>query len=306
MKVKYQILLAALVLSSLLWFSLNLNLTYEIERNVPVKINISKPYAVANRLPLDLEVKIKGRGWTLLRLFTSFSLDFNYEVKAVSNEQIVILTKPYLNDVVASGQNLTVTYVKPETLFVKVGMYTEKYVKVLPNIDVECREAYQTVGVPDLDPDSILIGGSPQVIGPLKHVYTEFRFYNKVNASISDMVQISDSLSNIIWRSHDRVSLNVKVELTAEKEFRNVEVRVPNVPQEREVLLIPQMISVQLKGGVDQLANLENSKILVTVDFNEVLSDTTGSVAPRFSLPEGIAVISSQPDKIQYVIKKKS
>ena len=305
MKVKYQILIAALVLSSLLWFSLNLNLTYEIERTIPVKISVNKPFAVANRMPLNLEVKIKGRGWTLLRLFTSFAMDFNYEVKAVSNDQIVILTKPYLNDVVASGQNLTITYVKPETLFVKIGAYGEKYVKVLPLIDVECREAYQIVGKPLLEPDSILIGGSSQIIGQLKHVYTEFKRYRNINANISDVIGLSDTLSNIIWRSQDKVRLDVRVELTAEKEFRNVEVKIPNVPEDREVLLIPQLISVQLKGGVNQLASLDNSGILATVDFNELLIDTTGSVPPRFLLPEGIAVILSQPDKIQYVIKKK-
>jgi len=282
-----------------------LNLTYEIERTIPVKLSVNKPFAVANRLPLNLEVKIKGRGWTLLRLFTSFAMDFNYEVKAVSNDQIIVLTKPYLNDVVVSGQNLTITYVKPETLFVKIGVYSEKYVKVLPSIDVECREAYQTVGKPVLEPDSILIGGSTLIIGPLKSVYTEFKRYHNINANISDVIGLSDTLSNIIWRSHDKVKLNVRVELTAEKEFRNVEVRIPNVPEDREVLLIPQLISLQLKGGVNQLASMDNSSILVTVDFNELLSDTTGSVSPRFLLPEGIAVILSQPEKIQYVIKKK-
>jgi hypothetical protein len=305
-RIKYHILLSVLVLSTLLWLSLNLNLTYEIEKSIPVKVNVNKPFAIANTLPLNLDAKIKGRGWTLLRLFTSFSVDFNYEIKPSGSDQIVILTKAYLNDVILSGQNLTVTFVKPESLFVKIGKHEEKYVKILSRVNVICKAGYQTVGKPEINPDSILIGGAYNIIGPLKYIYTESKTYNNVNSSISDVLGISDSLSNVIWRSNEKVGIKIEVELTAEKEFRGVEVKVPNIPEDREVLLIPQMISLQVKGGVNQLANLDNSRIRAVVDFNELLSDTTGSVAPSFSLPEGMAVLSASPERIQYVIKKKS
>lgn len=306
MRIKYHILFSTLVLSALLWLSLNLNLNYEIEKNIPVKVIVNKPFAIANTLPLNLDAKIKGGGWTLLRLFTSFSVDFNYEIKPSGNEQMYILTKSYLNDVILSGQNLTVTYVKPESLFVKIGRYEEKYVKILPRVSVFCKAGYQTVGKPEISPDSILIGGAPIILESLNYIYTESKTYDNVNSNISDVIGISDSLSNVIWRLHDKVRIRIDVELTAEKEFRNVEIKVPNIPEDREVLLIPQMISLQIKGGVNQLANLDNSRIQAVVDFKELLSDTTGSVTPNFSMPEGMTVISSSPERIQYIIKKKS
>lgn len=305
MKFKYHIFIASFIVSLLLWVSLNLNLSYEIERKIPVRINVNKPFAVANELPLTLDVKVKARGWTLLRLYTSLNLSFNYDVYVTKSEQITILTKQYLSDNVASGQNLSITYVNPESLFVKIGKYEEKYVKVIPRVYVDCRDGYQTVGIPSVEPDSIKVGGSSQILDSLKYVYTEDLIYKNANSSIDDEVKLSDSLSNVLWRSSERVRLKVNVELAAEKEFKNIEINVVNVPSDKDVLLIPQILTVNLKGGVNQLANIDNMKIFANVDYNDLMKDTVGAVMPRFSVPEGIFVLYYKPDKIQYVIKKK-
>ncbi len=305
MRFKYHIFAASFVVSLLLWISLNLNLSYEIERTVPVHVNVNRPFAVANELPLDLDVKIKGRGWTLLRLYTSFNLNFNYDVYVTKNEQITILTRQYLNDNSVSGQNLTVTYVKPESLFVKIGRYEEKFVKVIPRVYVDCKEGYQTVGSPLVEPDSIKIGGASQILDSMKFMFTKDLIYKNASSGINDVVRLSDSLSNILWMSTDRVMLTVNVELKADKEFRNVEVRVSNLPADKDVLLIPQILTVNVKGGVNQLANMDKNKIIAGVDYNDLLRDTTGAVNPVFTLPEGVTVVYSKPDKIQYVIKKK-
>ncbi len=305
MKFKYHIFAASFIVSLLLWVSLNLNLSYEIERKIPVRINVNKPFAVANELPLTLDVKVKARGWTLIRLYTSLNLSFNYDVYVTKSEQITILTKQYLSDNVASGQNLSFTYVNPESLFVKIGKYEEKYVKVIPRVYVDCRDGYQAVGIPSVEPDSIKIGGASQILESLKFVYTEDLIYKNANSSIDDEVKLSDSLSNILWRSSERVRLKVNVELAAEKEFKNIEINVVNIPSDKDVLLIPQILTVNLKGGVNQLANIDNSKIFANVDYNDLLKDTVGAVMPKFSVPEGIFVLYYKPDKIQYVIKKK-
>jgi hypothetical protein len=83
---------------------------------------------------------------------------------------------------------------------------------------------------------------------------------------------------HIVWRSADKVNLRVNVELAAEKEFRNVGISAVNVPSDKDVLLIPQIVTV-IKGGVNQLANIDNTKILAHVDYNDLLKDTTAADA---------------------------
>ncbi|MBE2219112.1 MAG: hypothetical protein IAE90_12960 [Ignavibacteria bacterium] len=304
-KFRYHIVIASFMLSVVLWLSLNFNQVYEIEKTVPVNFRVSKPYSVSGNIPLNLEVKFRGVGWNLMRLFTSLNLEFNYEVSAKKKENFTILTKDYLRANLDLSQNLDIISVYPETLFVKVDTYEEKYVKLLPHMQINCREGYQVVGQPTLQPDSLKIGGSIELLRNINHLNTKHIVFDNVNAGISRNIFVSDSLSNLLWLSQNEVKLNVNIELTAEKDFENIEIKVPNVPDDKEVLLIPQNVTVQLKGGVNQLAQIENSRIIAKVDYFKILSDTTGSVAPYFEIPPGCVVIAVKPDIIQYVIKKK-
>lgn len=306
LKYKYHILVASLILSAILWLSLNLNQVYEIEKLVPIRININKPFAVSGNIPINLDVKFRGVGWNLIRLFTSLNLEFNYDITARKKDQFMILTKNYLDNNLGLTQNLNITSVYPETLFVKIDNYEEKYVKLLPKVSINCMEGYQVVGKPSLEPDSIKIGGAMELLGSLNHLYTKEYVFDNINAGIFKNISISDNLSNIMWWSQNVVKLIVNIELTAEKEFQNIEIKVPYIPDDKEVLLIPQTISVQLKGGVNQLAAVDNSKIIATINYNNILADTTGSLIPKFELPEGCLIISVKPETIQYVIKKRS
>lgn len=304
-KFKYHILIASLLLSAVLWISLNLNQNYEIEKTIPVKIKINKPFAVSGNIPLNLDVKFRGIGWNLIRLFTSFNLEFTYDINSKKKDQFIIITKEYLDNNLGLSQNLQITGVYPETLFVKIENYEEKYVRINPNLQINCMDGYQIVGKPELKPDSIKIGGAIDILKMLNHLNTKSMVFDKVNAGISRKINVSDSLSNILWFSQSELDLKINIEPTAEKEFTNIEINVTELPEDKEVLLIPQSVSIQLKGGVNQLAGIESGRIKAFIDYRKILSDSTGSLTPVFDIPPGCTVISIKPETIQYVIKKK-
>lgn len=304
-KFRYHIVIASFILSAVLWLSLNLNQVYEIEKTVPVKIIVNKPYAVSGNIPLYLEVKFRGTGWNLIRLFTSFNLEFNYDVNAKKKDQFTILTKEYLDNNLGLSQNLQITAVFPETLNVKIDNYEEKYVKLNPKLQINCMEGYQVVGKPILEPDSIKIGGALEILRSLDHLNTRNLIFENVNAGITRKINVSDSLSNILWFSQNEINLKVEIEPTAEKVFSNIEIKVSELPDDKEVLLIPQAVTIQLKGGVNQLANTDPATISAQIDFRKILADSTGSLTPVFEIPPGCTVISVKPETIQYVIKKK-
>lgn len=305
MNFRYHIIIASLFLSVLLWTSLNLNLTYDIDYEVPVKLNVSKPYAISNIVPRFLSVKLKGHGWSHLRLYTSSMLEFNYDIDPKKGNQHLILTQEYLNERFDLSGNLRVTSIYPETLIVNLGTYAEKYVKLQPEAIVECREGYQVVGRPMLEPDSIKIGGAFNLLQAINSLPTAVVHFQNVNSSITQTVKVTDSLSNILWKSQDEVLMKITVELSASKELNDIELKVSNLPPDKDVLLIPQNLSLQVRGGVNQLAGLDNSSIQASVEYAQLLSDTTGAVMPKFRLPEGIKIISTKPEKVQYIIKKK-
>lgn len=293
------------MLSIVLWLSLNLNQTYEIEKTIPVKFNINKPFAVSGNIPVYLDVKFRGVGWNLIRLFTSFDLEFTYDVSAKKKDQFVIITKDYLDNNMGLTRNLQISSVYPETLYVNIENYEEKYVKLYPKLFINCMEGYQVVGKPVIEPDSLKIGGAFDILKSLNHLNTKTLVFDNVNASISRNITLSDSLTNILWLSQNEFKLKINIEPVADKEFSNIEIKVSQVPEDKEVLLIPQNLNIRLKGGVNQLSSIEQASIKAQINYSSILADTTGSLKPYFDIPDGCTIISVKPETIQYVIKKK-
>jgi hypothetical protein len=305
LKFKYHILFVSLVFSLILWLSLNFSLTYERNYQIPIKINIDKPYAVANPIPLNLSLKLRAKGWNFISLYTSTNPVFVYNVEPSFGNASVVVNKQYIIDNLTSLENLNILDVKPDSLLIKIDKYTEKYVKLKPLVNIDCKPGYQTVGKYLLEPDSIKIGGSVSILNNLSYLSTKFLNYNKVYLNIDQIVQITDSLSNIIWKSQDETKLKINVELSAEKILKDVELILPDVPNDKEVMLLPPVVTINIRGGVNQLSVLDNSKIKAFLDYNTIFLDTTGSVTPKFIFPEGIILNHFSPEKIQYIIKKK-
>lgn len=300
------IIIPAFLLSCLLWLSLSLDQSYEIEKRIKIKVNVAKPFAVSSYIPGYVDAKLKGKGWLLLKYLASFDKELVYELNPLLERRQKISVIDFLNENLEPERNIMVTGCMPETLALKIGRYEEKYVKILPRINIVCKDGYQVVGKPAVEPDSILVGGSSELLAGLKYLPTEKLTFSDVNSDINKLIKLTDSLQNTITLKQEETRLYVRVEPSAEKTFSQVEITVNNVPNDREVLLLPQFIEIQLKGGVDQLASIDMNKLKASVEFINLLKDTTGSVIPIFDLPSGITVLSVNPPRIQYVIKKKS
>lgn len=282
-----------------------LNQEYEIDTLLPVKVFVNKPLAVSGDIPPFIEVKLRGKGWDLIRIFMPFKLEFSYNLPDRKDEYSVN-TRNYLMTSLGLSNKLAITYVYPENIVFRTENYEEKYVRVVPRVNITCQDGYQVVGKPILEPDSIKIGGAVDILKNLDVLFTKEYKPEKVKAPFTEIVDISDTLANIIWKSTDKVTLKVNVELTAERFFDNVAINVLNLPPDKEVLLIPHFLNVQVKAGVNQLASLDNKAITATVDYSEILSDTTGALKPLINLPEGCVITKVIPESIQYVIKKRS
>ncbi|MBK7446937.1 MAG: hypothetical protein IPJ45_13145 [Ignavibacteria bacterium] len=78
-----------------------------------------------------------------------------------------------------------------------------------------------------------------------------------------------------------------------------------NIPEDKEVLLIPPKVSLSVRGGVEQLSQISMSDINVNVEFNLIESDTLGFIIPEVNIPEELNLLKIEPQKLQYIIKNK-
>lgn len=288
----------------ILWIYLNLSYTYSIEINVPVDLTYSKSEAVADQLPSDLDVTVSGKGWDLLNILMFKKLHYKLDLSKFKQETKIV-TNQSIQDRLNLPSNITLTKIEPEEIDINLDKYSEKFVKVRSNLVVKTKDNYKLVGAIKLSPDSVKIIGANSVLSKIKFVPTEYKIVEDVNANMSGLINIKDTLGNLIRIEPKSIRYNFNVELSADKNFEGIDIAINNLPDNKEVLLIPPKAEISLKGGVEQLSKINPAEIKLFIDFKKLEDDTLGYFIPEIQLPVEANVVNITPQKFQYIIKMK-
>lgn len=304
MEKKFRIFLLSFVFAFALWLYINLNFSYSLDISIPVEIQTTKSQALTEDIPNKIEVKVKGKGWDLLNILISKDLKYNLDISKMKKDSKII-TGQLVNERLNLQQNVSILEINPDTININFDKVFEKLVPVKNNISLNLKEGYSIVGTPVLIPDSVKIQGSSYLLNKIKYVPTEYKVINNVNSDVSGVVNLKDTLSNVIKVDQKQVNFRFKIQLSAEKNLDDILINVLNVPQDKEVLLIPPMLSVSLRGGVEQLSQITSSDVIANIEFGKIENDTLGFVMPEIIIPDETSMLKSEPSKLQYIIKNK-
>ena len=293
------------IFSVLIWLYINLNLTYSHVINVPLEVTYSKNQAISSELPSNVEITIKAKGWELISIMLMKEPKYLLDVSGYKKDGLIYLSQNAA-DALQLPSGVVVQNVIPDIIEFTFDNIITKYVKVKANTVVNTKTGYIVVGSPRIVPDSVKLTGARSVISKIKYLYTFYREFNGIGSSFSREIEIQDTLANLIKVEPKVVNVFYRIELSAEKTFEDVEVSVRNVPEDKEVLLVPPKIKVSLRGGVEQLSKLFSSDIKALIDYSQIESDEQGYVVPKLELPENLNVIQLEPEEFQYIVKKKS
>ena len=64
------------------------------------------------------------------------------------------------------------------------------------------------------------------------------------------------------------------------KQFDNIAVDVIDIPSNKEVVLLPNKINFNVRGGIEILGKLKPDQFRAYVRYQSLVQDTTGSVTP--------------------------
>ncbi len=301
---KFRVFLLSFVFASALWLYINLNLSYSLDISIPVEIQTTKSQALTEDIPNKIEVKVKGKGWDLLNILISKDLKYNLDISKMKKDSKII-TGQFVNERLNLQQNVSILEINPDTININFDKVFEKLVPVKNNITLNLKEGYSIVGNPVLIPDSVKIQGTSFLLNKIKYVPTEYKVINNVNSDVSGVVNLKDTLSNVIKIDQKQVNFRFKIQLSAEKNLDDILINVLNVPQDKEVLLIPPKLSISLRGGVEQLTQITSSDVIVNIEFGKIENDTLGFVIPEIIIPDETSMLKSEPSKLQYIIKNK-
>lgn len=299
-----KILLFSFLFAFALWFYINLNQSYSLDLSIPIEIQSSKMQALSEEIPNSIDVTVNGKGWDLINILISKKLIYNLDVSRFKKDTRII-TEQFVNERLNLNPNISVIKINPDTININFDNIYEKIVPIKNRIIVNPKEGYSIIGNPELEPDSVKIQGASYLVNRIKSFPTETKIFNNVNSDLSGIINLKDTLSNILKVDLKQIKFNYNVQLAAEKNFDDVIINIAGAPDDKEVLLIPPQVNISLRGGVDQLSQINSSDIEVTVEFEKLVSDTLGYVIPEVKIPAETNLLNVEPQKLQYIIKKK-
>jgi hypothetical protein len=318
----YHILAAATVFGALVWLSIILREQYQITVNAPLQIEgVPRGWAVRTPVPRAVELRYRGDGWRLLFLVlgpkahlvlpiagTSLGL-MQPADSAMQGHPAGGAERGYmlydLADRAASPPGVQLVSVTPETLSVGLDQYEQKRVPVSLDLGLMFREGYGQVGTPVIVPDSVTLGGAASVLQDLSSWPTVRETIDNIRMPVETDLALAVNPNYTIALSVPHVHVSINVQPFAEKTLSGLTVVVASAPSDREVILIPPKIEIVARAGIKQLSTLSATEFRVSVDYELILRDSTGSVDAVVSSPPGIQVVSKRPERLQYIVRKR-
>ncbi len=302
---RYHIIIASVLFASLMWLSVNLRDEYTVIKHFPVILeNLKKGKALKYPLPKSVNVRFKGTGWSLAGLY--FLPDRNYviDLSTLDQDNFMITGKDFLEHV-RLPVSIQPIDVKPDTMILALDDYIEKRVPVVSNVNISFKDGYGQVGPIQMIPESVLIGGSRFLIESINSWPTIYTKLNNLFSSLDLGIQLEEASSYSVVLFNKSIQLKINIQPFAEKVFTGVPLKVWGVPRNREVIFIPPKMDVIVRGGVEQLSKLTIEDFQASVNYQDLIQDSSEVVVPKLTAPSELSILSRKPEQFRFIIRKR-
>ncbi|MEJ2104367.1 MAG: hypothetical protein P8X47_07310 [Ignavibacteriaceae bacterium] len=301
MRKKLNIFLASILFSIIIWGSISLSDFYYTNIDVNLSlVNLPKGYTTGTRLGDKVVLRVKGRGWKLVSLNVGPESEFIVSAKPDSGWQVLSLS-----DFLESNRwllsDVDIISIEPDSIRFFVERKISKKLPLNPDLDLEFKPGYGLATNVVLNPDSVEVSGPLSYIKPLERISTDP--ISLVSLDAKKEVEVGLPHRNGFTYNIKLVEVLLDVQRVIDKQFDNISVEVVGIPLGKEVVLLPNKISVNVRGGIEILGKLNDQQFSASVKYQDLVSDTTGSVAPVIIMPKNVALQYVRPERLRYIIR---
>jgi hypothetical protein len=298
---KLNIFIASLIFAIILWGSISLSDEYYAVIQVSPKLfNFPKGYTSGSELPDKISIRVKGKGWRLVSVNLGSDTEYLISVGGDSGKQLIDVSGN-LNNNRWIKSDLEVIDVLPDTLSILVEKIVTKKIPVLANLNIEYKQGYGLALPITLNTDSVLVSGPRSMVKKMNSIKTEEVKLSAIDSKM--LVDLKMPQKSGFSYNIEKIEANLDVQKIVEKQFDEITVEVLDVPQDREVVLLPNKISCSIRGGIQVLGKMSNSQFKSFVFYRDVVRDTIGSVSPNIEIPENTTLLYIKPERLRYIIK---
>ena len=292
----------SVIFSILIWGSITLSEQYFSYKEFNIKvINQPSGYTCSIINPPNVSVKIKGQGWQILSLIVGSKSD--YFVSA-DNDSGNIKLDPIneVNENTWIGSRFNGVEINPKIVSFYVDKMKLKKLKVEPNTDLTFSDGYGLASEIIIYPDSIIVAGPLTILGKKSSIKTDLVSLSSLDSKMKVIADIEDIQG--IQTEINKVELTFDIQRIVEKSFKDIKVEITDIPDDRDIVLIPNTIECSLRGGINILGKITPAQISAPVKYSDIVYDTLGSIQPKVNVLENTQLVFIKPSKLSYVIKK--
>lgn len=288
------IIAVCVLISFVLWLTFTLQEVKVVTLEVPTQVvNMPTDQALEQLPPPSVDVQVEGEGLQLLWMY------YNPPVVPidVGQEQV------NLPEALSLPDNVRLQDVMPRQVSIAKEVRVTRRIPIRPRVHLETPPAYELVGVPRIEPDSVTVTGARSVIGGLEYWPTDSVAVENMRDSIDVQIPLADTLNELVSRDVRVVTFHAQAGRFAEA-TREIEVEVTGVPAEQNVVTLePSTVRVRYRVLFEELFESQRAQdFFATVSYDQIRADTTGFVRPQLHLPSDLIIRDPEmiPARLQY------
>lgn len=298
--------LTFLGLSLFFWFLSKLSKEYTHEVSFKTNyINLTKNKMLQHKHLNQLQLTLKTTGFKFLSYkFNKPSINIDLSsLNKLKSEKYFLLTDTQLSDFQSQVKSeVTINFVKPDTLFFDVDALKEKQVRVKSLLKLNFRKGYNIANKIKIVPEFIEIIGPENKIDSILQIETEVMELKDVYKNINKGIKLTQ-IPNVKY-SIDKIKVTATVEKFTEGK-KTLTFELINVVDSLNVTTFVKKIDITYKVSLENFNKVQDSDFKIICDFEKSRKEHLNYLIPIFVKQSPLVTdLKINPTKIEYLIKK--
>lgn len=202
-----------------------------------------------------------------------------------------------------AGKEINEVTISPSHMDVKIPIRKTKSLGITVKTKGNLAEKYILSSIKAV-PEKLDVTGSVAALNGIENLNTETIDLSQINSSttVNVGVVIPEGLS-LVNDSNNIVKVEITLSIMAQKNL-SIDIKYNNLSENYNAELETAKSSVAISAPQSVMDALDLTKIIATVDLVNLV-EGTHTVKVLVSVPEGVSLVSSNPDKILVTITKK-
>ena len=182
-------------------------------------------------------------------------------------------------------------------VFFTMDALKSKVVPIVFRSDLKMQRQFGIYGIPTIDQASVTIYGPEEVIDTVRAVRTLMVSKSNISEDFSESVGL-DMLGGKIQSNTKEVRVTVEVE-----KYTEMDIEVPiRVADNLKLRFFPETISVKCLVAMKDYASIVTDDFTATVDKQQLEALQPLLDVSLTSWPKSVQILSTHPDKVEYLI----